>query len=846
MAQKRQRILHLHQKSFSGRSLVPIPFQFQLSPGGRRFGFSRLRVLVLCVVGVLVFYGVFWNGESKEERGVREEEVWLEETGDYSVENTVGIGGPSRVTLVHDAKTQSQSQVRNQNQDKQSSGDNATLPTGAGFTRTTWSTHSSTLTSHHFNPNGLLEVNPLSPTHPILTLIEQAKEEWAEKHARASTTLESAVVEYERRYNRPPPKGFDKWWAYVEKHEVLLPDEYDQIYNDLEHYWGVDPHVLISQTYERETRTAQGHVEDRYTIGKANWKTPIHMVNWSLPSAGEDEEREWALMEGGRWIVGMLEGRNAEWAEEKDEEEREDLTQYIPPFRATFSPHDSPSMLTDWSFRQKAVEHAREGRTFNPLSSPRSQSHHGWLSACPPDAPAWDLYPTYDFYKDDPWPQRGDPGSNSPSASSSHDTSKKTFIHNLSPSLSPCTHPHLLRQHTQFTKHFHGPLPESTSLVPLFSYSPSTLHHDIVSAIPLNWVSRSDMERSMRIDIIKDELGVDLSQPDTYAGREIEVAEILEATRDEWADGGDIPWEKKEDERLFWRGSNTGMWHSEQFLWRLGQRIGMMDWVQGRGFNKFMKVLGFGRGSDETRGRGGEDEEAIGTGALLHRLRYAQSTLDIAFSGSGPIACDEPTCSLLSRLYEFRKPVGIRGQSRYKYLLDVDGNAWSSRFKRLMSTNGVVLKATVYPEWWLSRIQPWLHFVPVQVDFSDLWDAFLFFRGDLNSGAGGHDDLAREIGLAGKEWSEKYWRWEDMVAYNFRLFLEYARVMSPNRNDEEMQYIHPVVSKFRNRSHNPSEPGEASSESDVGIDVEVGRQRLQVNLEGKDTDERDTFELQKS
>jgi len=70
--------------------------------------------------------------------------------------------------------------------------------------------------------------------------------------------------------------------------------------------------------------------------------------------------------------------------------------------------------------------------------------------------------------------------------------------------------------------------------------------------------------------------------------------------------------------------------------------------------------------------------------------------------------------------------------------------------------------------------------------------------------------------------------------------------MSPNRNDEEMQYIHPAVSKFRNRSHNPSEPGQASSESGVGIDVEVGRQRLQVNLEGKDTDERDTFELKKS
>ena len=62
---------------------------------------------------------------------------------------------------------------------------------------------------------------------------------------------------------------------------------------------------------------------------------------------------------------------------------------------------------------------------------------------------------------------------------------------------------------------------------------------------------------------------------------------------------------------------------------------------------------------------------------------------------------------------------------RYKYLLDlgrpnksaleirlalnftpVDGNGWSARFKRLMSTNSVVLKSTIFPEWYQDRIQP--------------------------------------------------------------------------------------------------------------------------------------------
>jgi len=99
------------------------------------------------------------------------------------------------------------------------------------------------------------------------------------------------------------------------------------------------------------------------------------------------------------------------------------------------------------------------------------------------------------------------------------------------------------------------------------------------------------------------------------------------------------------------------------------------------------------------------------------------------------------------------------------------------------------------------RIQPWLHYVPIQVDFDDLQDALLFFRGDGN-GEGSHENLARKIALAGREWSRAIWRVEDVAAYLFRLVyfyfilvyfrygyrltLEYARLMSTDR--EAMSY----------------------------------------------------------
>jgi hypothetical protein len=81
---------------------------------------------------------------------------------------------------------------------------------------------------HIYHPNGLVEVNP-EGQHPIYDLLDRSKDTWQKKLDGASKTLEQAVDEYRRRYHRAPPRGFDRWWKYVRKHDVQLPDEYDQI-----------------------------------------------------------------------------------------------------------------------------------------------------------------------------------------------------------------------------------------------------------------------------------------------------------------------------------------------------------------------------------------------------------------------------------------------------------------------------------------------------------------------------------------------------------------------------------------------------------------------------------------
>ena len=68
-----------------------------------------------------------------------------------------------------------------------------------------------------------------------------------------------------------------------------------------------------------------------------------------------------------------------------------------------------------------------------------------------------------------------------------------------------------------------------------------------------------------------------------------------------------------------------------------------------------------------------------------------------------------------------------------------------------------------------------MHYVPVQVDLSDLHDALLFFRGDGN-GEGAHEHLARKIALSGRQWSKTLWRKEDLVSYMFRYVAVFGQV----------------------------------------------------------------------
>ncbi|KAJ5461014.1 uncharacterized protein N7458_002566 [Penicillium daleae] len=113
---------------------------------------------------------------------------------------------------------------------------------------------------------------------------------------------------------------------------------------------------------------------------------------------------------------------------------------------------------------------------------------------------------------------------------------------------------------------------------------------------------------------------------------------------------------------------------------------------------------------------------------------------------------------------------------RYRYLLDMDGHAYSGRFYAFMRSQSVPFKLTFFREWHENVLFPWVHYVPINKDANEIPELVRFFEQDPEG-----KRIAKSIGVGGQEWARKTLRKEDMDVYLFRLLLEYARVQDDNR-----------------------------------------------------------------
>ncbi|XAO24787.1 hypothetical protein I312_103593 [Cryptococcus bacillisporus CA1280] len=235
------------------------------------------------------------------------------------------------------------------------------------------------------------------------------------------------------------------------------------------------------------------------------------------------------------------------------------------------------------------------------------------------------------------------------------------------------------------------------------------------------------------------------------------------------------PWNEKTIDKLFWRGSSTGDSYSK--------RPNGLTWRQSHRPRLALK----------TQATEGEEDVWVQRGKTWEKetwsvARLNEAYMDIGLTG-GPHQCkkEDGTCDEMKQEIIFKDRVAPEDSAKYKYVFDIDGNGWSSRFHRLIMSGSVVLKATIYPEWVSEWLTPWVHYIPCKIDYSDLYDIMSFFAGPPDGRTGGHDDLANMIADQARQFGEDHWRWEDMQAYMFRLLLEYSRLLADDRDEWSYQ-----------------------------------------------------------
>ncbi|KAI0506759.1 hypothetical protein F5B22DRAFT_436253 [Xylaria bambusicola] len=220
----------------------------------------------------------------------------------------------------------------------------------------------------------------------------------------------------------------------------------------------------------------------------------------------------------------------------------------------------------------------------------------------------------------------------------------------------------------------------------------------------------------------------------------------------------DMPWEEKVN-KFYWRGSTTGGF-SRNGGWRRQHR------------QRFVQKINAADNAKILSNAGGTRKEKWETVAVP-RGDY-RHLMDVYFSGVGQ--CDPGDCVAQKEFFNIQGHAEQHDAWGYKYLLDIDGNAFSGRFYAFLRSKSLTYKWAIFREWHLEWLKPWAHYIPLSLQGDDWVEAVRYFA-DREEGRAEAERLANQQ----RDWAEKVLRHEDMEVWFFRLLLEYGRVIDDQR-----------------------------------------------------------------
>ncbi|RCI08930.1 hypothetical protein L249_5113 [Ophiocordyceps polyrhachis-furcata BCC 54312] len=568
--------------------------------------------------------------------------------------------------------------------------------------------------------------------HPIDDLIRDANLRFAAVLRKRSTSLGQATDRYLERRGRRPPPGFDEWYeAAAERKAIVVEDFFDRIYHDVAPLWALEPRHLrrLARSQESVVRVRGGKVVPDAQAAEAShryrqWEALVGEIAAHLP----DLDMPVNTMDESRVLVS--------W---------EEINEYVSVERRQRRIIDAGEAVGFYSHHEDGENDTADTHWI------KDQATNYWdhyATTCPPNSPARNVSSPWPLGSPVEYPSR-------PVAAYTH----RGFVHNFTASQDACLQPHLNGMHGTFIESIS--MSTARELVPIFGESKLPGNNELL--IPAA--------------VYLDDGRVEYSGGASHGGR----------------------WSRKKN-ALIWRGVASGA-RNRRGNWRRMQRSRFIQMLNGTVVDAVEKKEG---GDANASFRLTADSGDVYSVQARERGRLGDWVSSWADGGFVEALCEPPEdvetvprpttkqeeqrrqrqkppppppttrfCSWLRPYFAVATSVPMKDMYGYKFLPDVDGMSFSGRFRALLRSTSMPLKATIYAEWHDDRLVPWVHFVPLDNSFMDLYAVVDYFLG--------RDGRASRIAAEGKSWAEKVLRRDDMKLYVWRLLLEFGRVVDERR-----------------------------------------------------------------
>lgn len=551
--------------------------------------------------------------------------------------------------------------------------------------------------------------------HPIKQLIKNARNNFEALHKTRSLTLNDAATKYRQRRGRHPPPGFAAWFEAAQQRDVIvIEDFFDRIYHDTNPFWGLDP-VEMRRQVHAQVEVIQVRAGNVTVMDPSSHPQPWLQI-WA---ALVEDMGAGNIPDMDIFVNTMDETRLlVPW---------EDIAKYITMEEASrdiFSANEVISTYTPYDDIDTGA-----GTTKYPHKWITQGTDKYWdyaAATCPPSSLAR-KFKSLKGHFDDPIDKL-------------YPLDRPAFVENFTESMDFCTQPHLRGMHGTFIESVS--MRTSLELMPIFGGSKLLRNNEIL------------------------------------------IPGAMYLTEDPFYEGGkdeSVPWDQKTT-GMIWRGVASGgrnkadnWWHFHRHRWvqmMNGSTVQRLEQGDADAAPTFQLLDPSTYGEYLPKLQEGRLGEWVSTFSNISFINLECFPTDHDENGAQVLTCPYTTPFL-----DLWPRVPMKDQYNFKYLPDVDGNSFSARWRGFLRSTSCPLKATIYAEWHDDRMIPWVHFVPFDSSFQDIYAIMEYFLNHQDGDADG-----ARIAQESSEWAAKTLRRDDMLLYVWRLLLEYARVMDPKRD----------------------------------------------------------------